>query len=153
VRPKLATAARPRSVEPARVASEALDILVIDDNPDVADSLAELLGLLGHHVSVANSGAQGIELILALAPSLVLCDLGLPSLDGVEICRRVRGLELARQPMMVALTGWGRDVDRQHTKEVGFDDHLVKPVSTPRLKSLLERVAASHVKLSRQARR
>jgi signal transduction histidine kinase len=140
---------------PARVTAEArvdetngkratpangLRILVIEDNDDIADTLADLLSDLGHVVWVARNGPDGIDLVKEQAPEVVLCDLGLPGMDGVEVCRSVRTLELAAQPMMVALTGWGRDDDRRRTKEAGFDHHLVKPVATAKLNDLLRTV-------------
>jgi signal transduction histidine kinase len=114
-----------------------LKVLVIEDNPDVADTLAEWLEDMGHKVWVARSGLSGVELVAQNLPDVVLCDLGLPELDGVEVCRSVRGLEIGAQPMMVALTGWGREDDRRRTKEAGFDAHLVKPVAVETLLHVL----------------
>jgi signal transduction histidine kinase len=117
-----------------------LRILVIEDNDDIADTLADLLSDLGHVVKVARNGPEGVELVKQEVPEVVLCDLGLPGMDGVEVCRSVRTLELPAQPLMVALTGWGRDDDRRRTKEAGFDHHLVKPVATAKLNDLLRTV-------------
>jgi signal transduction histidine kinase len=121
-----------------------LDIVVIEDSEDVADMLAALLQLMGHRVSVAYSCLSGISLVEQNGPRVVLCDIGLPDLDGVEVCRRVRGLGLAAQPLMVALTGWGRDHDRHRTREAGFDEHLVKPVDMEKLKLVLNGYAGVH---------
>jgi signal transduction histidine kinase len=127
------------------VASEGgLDIVVIEDSEDVADMLAALLQVMGHRVSVAYSGLSGISLVEQNGPRVVLCDIGLPDLDGVEVCRRVRELSLVAQPLMVALTGWGRDHDRDRTREAGFDEHLVKPVDMQKLKLVLNGCAAVH---------
>jgi signal transduction histidine kinase len=124
--------------EPAR----RLKVLVIEDNEDIAETLASWLEELGHEVSVARNGPQGVELVQSAQPDVVLCDLGLPGMDGIEVCRSVRALS-TEQPLMVALTGWGREDDRRRTKEAGFDHHLVKPVAPERLETLL-RDAAGH---------
>lgn len=116
-----------------------LGILVIEDNDDVADTLAAWLEEMGHHVKVARTGSSGLELILAMRPDVVLCDVGLPEMDGLEVCLRVRQLARDFRPMMVALTGWGKDEDRKRTKDAGFDHHLVKPVALDMLSKLLQR--------------
>ncbi len=106
--------------------------------------LAALLEVMGHRVAVAYSGLSGISLVEQNGPRVVLCDIGLPDLDGVEVCRRVRELSLAAQPLMVALTGWGRDHDRDRTREAGFDEHLVKPVDMQKLKLVLNGCVGLH---------
>jgi signal transduction histidine kinase len=118
----------------------ALKILVIEDNDDIADTLADLLAELGHRVWVARSGPDGIELVKQAMPNVVLCDLGLPGMDGIEVCSSVRGMALAAQPVMIALTGWGRDHDRRRTSEAGFDHHLVKPIALDKLNDVLRTV-------------
>jgi signal transduction histidine kinase len=115
----------------------ALDIVLIEDIEDVAAELAQWLGEQGHRVAVANTGTSGVELVAKNEPDVVICDLGLPDIDGVEVCRRIRKLALASQPRVVALTGWGREIDRQRTREAGFDEHLVKPVEAKALRTLL----------------
>jgi signal transduction histidine kinase len=120
--------------------ASALKILVIEDNSDIADTLADLLAELGHRVWVARSGPAGIELVKQAMPNVVLCDLGLPGMDGIEVCSSVRGMPLATQPVMVALTGWGREHDRRRTAEAGFDHHLVKPVALEKLNDVLRSV-------------
>ena len=120
-----------------------LDILVIEDNDDVADTLAAWLQEMGHHVQVARTGSSGLELTLAMRPQVVLCDIGLPEMDGVEVCQRVRQLARDFRPTMVALTGWGKDEDRKRTKDAGFDHHLVKPVALDRLSEVLQRAGGS----------
>jgi signal transduction histidine kinase len=129
------------SSSPAQKTGKLLDIVVIEDSEDVAETLAMWLEGLGHRVKVAKNGPLGIDLVLNTHPDLVLCDLGLPDMDGIEVCRRVRRLSLTSQPRMVALTGWGREDDRRRTREAGFDDHLVKPVAAEKLQSVLRTVA------------
>jgi signal transduction histidine kinase len=122
-------------------------VLVIEDNPDVADTLVVWLEDLGHRVWVARTGRAGVDLVMEAGPDLVLCDLGLPDIDGIEVCRRIRSLGLAPRPRMVALTGWGRGDDRRRTKDAGFDTHIVKPVAEEKLLEVLRSVtfAPEHV--------
>jgi len=122
-----------------------LDILVIEDNEDVADTLASWLEAQGHKVGVARSGPDGIELVQQTRPDVVLCDIGLPGMDGVEVCRRVRRLLISFRPVMVALTGWGGQEDRLRTQEAGFDHHLVKPVALNELRNILQSVGAARL--------
>ncbi|HVW27942.1 MAG TPA: response regulator [Polyangiaceae bacterium] len=123
-----------------------LDIVVVEDNEDIADGLLDWLESLGHRVAVARTGRGGVELIRERFPDLVLCDLGLPELDGLDVCRHVRAFPAESQPIMVALTGWGREDDLQRTKEAGFDHHLVKPVAPDKLEALLERVGGERAR-------
>lgn len=118
-------------------------VVVIEDNEDVAETLMDWLALEGHRAWVAHTGESGVGLVQEVRPELVLCDLGLPGIDGLEVCRRVRRLPLDEQPFMVALTGWGRQADRDKTKEAGFNHHVVKPVSPDTLDGVL-RMRASH---------
>ncbi len=123
-----------------------LDILVIEDIDDVADGLVQCLQDLGHRVSVARTGKSGVEMIRSQRPTVVLCDLGLPELDGLDVCRQVRTLPVGSQPVMIALTGWGREDDFRRTKEAGFDHHLVKPVVLDKLLLLLGGIGDSRAR-------
>jgi signal transduction histidine kinase len=125
----------------ARELSAALSIVVVEDNHDIAEVLEEWLKDLGHEVTVAHTGQNGIEAIRSMQPKLVVCDLGLPDIGGVEVCRAVRAFPPENQPVMVALTGWGRPEDLRQTKEAGFDHHLVKPVAPDALQALLATVS------------
>jgi signal transduction histidine kinase len=118
-----------------------LKIVLIEDNEDVGDTLVEWLQELGHHVSIARTGEQGLQLVRETAPKVVLCDLGLPGIDGVDVCRSIRSAASQSQPIIVALTGWGRADDRQRTRDAGFDHHLVKPVSLDLLFDVLRTVS------------
>jgi signal transduction histidine kinase len=131
---------RPKSVPPGGQASAALNVVIVEDNPDIAEVMVMWLEELGHGVSVAHTGKSGIELIRDRRPDLVICDLGLPDLPGVEVCRAVRAFDGEYRPVVVALTGWGREEDRRMTKEVGFDQHLVKPVAPEALRNVLRSV-------------
>ena len=127
--------------EPA-AATNGLRIVIIEDNEDVAESLKDLLEDTGHRVWAALSGTDGINLVQEVRPNVVLCDLGLPHMGGVEICRRIRALPIAVPPLMVAITGWGREEDHRRTREAGFDHHLVKPVAVDSLDRVLRTVTA-----------
>jgi signal transduction histidine kinase len=116
----------------------ALNVLVIEDNEDVAETLTMLLEELGHQVSLARTGRSGIALVQEKEPTVVLCDIGLPGMDGLEVCRQIRALATKHRPIMVAVTGWGQDADRRKTREAGFDHHLVKPVGIGSLNQLLQ---------------
>jgi signal transduction histidine kinase len=123
-------------------ATNGLRIVIIEDNEDVAESLKDLLEDTGHTVWAALSGSDGINLVQQVSPNVVLCDLGLPHMGGVEICRRIRALPIAQPPLMVAITGWGREEDHRRTREAGFDHHLVKPVAVDSLDKVLRSVTA-----------
>ena len=115
----------------------ALQIVLIEDNEDAAELLTIWLEQLGHHVRSARTGPEGLALVREVAPRVVLCDLGLPGMSGLEVCQRVRALDLPERPVMVALTGWGMAEDRRKTRDVGFDHHLVKPVASDALLDIL----------------
>jgi PAS domain S-box-containing protein len=115
-------------------------VLVVDDNVDVADSLAVLLRLQGHDVRVAHDGPTALQIAKEYRPELVFLDIGMPVMDGYEVARRMRqepGLEKVR---LAALTGWGQQEDRRRTAEAGFDLHLVKPVEPRVLEELLAEI-------------
>ena len=127
----------PPPVEAAAPAGERSQrVLVVDDNVDAAESLAMLLRLDGHQVEIAHDGFQALELAVAARPTVVLLDIGLPGMDGYEVCRRLRagGLTDAR---VIAMTGYGQDKDRQRAMEAGFDEHTVKPVEFEKLTKIL----------------
>ena len=86
--------------------------------------------------------ATGLELLHDAQPEVVLCDVGLPEMDGLEVSRRVRGSLARRRSVMVALTGWGMEEDRRRTQAAGFDHHLVKPVAPDRWPHLLHEVGS-----------
>jgi CheY-like chemotaxis protein/two-component sensor histidine kinase len=104
-----------------------LRVLVLDDNRDAADSLSWLLQLNGHTVLQAREGEEALRLAVQEKPSVVLLDIGLPGLDGYEICRRMRQNGLS-DALIVAMTGYGLERDRVRSRDAGFDAHLVKPV-------------------------
>jgi CheY-like chemotaxis protein len=111
-------------------------ILVVDDSKDAAESLAMLLSLSGHHVAVAHDGVQALEMAAAERPEVILLDIGLPGMNGYEVCRRAREGGLT-DALIIAMTGYGQERDRQRSKDAGFDTHIVKPVELNHLMELL----------------
>ena len=112
-------------------------IMVVDDNEDAANSLAALLEVLGHPTTVVYGGPEALNIAAVQRPDVMLLDIGLPGMDGLEVARRVRrvpGLEGIR---LIACTGYGRDQDARQITEAGFDGHLVKPVSAADLERIL----------------
>lgn len=127
----------PHDVEPAAAPTPGLRILVVDDNADAADSLALLLRLEGHDVRLANDGATALDLARRSRPDIAFLDLGMPGMDGFQVCRKLRVEPGLEKMMIVAVTGWGQAEDLRRTHEAGFDRHLVKPVEPHSLKRLL----------------
>jgi PAS domain S-box-containing protein len=113
-------------------------VLVVDDSVDAADMTATLLQVAGCSTRAVYSGEQVVAAVEAFAPEIVLLDVGLPGMDGLEVCRRLRALPQGRSLFIVAITGWGQDDDRRKTREAGFDAHLVKPVATDALLQVVE---------------
>jgi PAS domain S-box-containing protein len=114
-------------------------VLVVDDNRDAAKAMALLLDMLGYLPSTVYDGVAAIQAIKADAPDLVLLDIGLPGISGIEVATRIRA-EVANPPALIALTGYGQEKDREASFQAGFYDHLTKPVSMDRLIALLERL-------------
>jgi CheY-like chemotaxis protein len=120
-----------------RAASPPRRILVADDLPDNATSLTVLLRRLGHEVETAYGGVEAIQAAERFRPELALLDIGMPDVDGFEVCRRLRAEPWGKDMVLVALTGWGQERDRRKALEAGFDAHLVKPLDPARLETLL----------------
>jgi signal transduction histidine kinase len=114
------------SIEP--VIQVRRNILIADDNQDALESLALMLRLEGHEVHCASDGEEALALAGQRRPEIVVLDVGMPKLDGCEVARRIRAESWGRDAVLVALTGWGQEVDRRRSREAGFDMHLVKPV-------------------------
>ncbi len=112
-------------------------ILVVDDNRDSAESLATLLGLTGNKTHTAYDGLEAVEAAAAFKPDVVLLDIGLPKMNGFEAARKIRAGPWGKKMVLVALTGWGQEEDRQKSRDAGFDGHLVKPVDHAALTKLL----------------
>jgi CheY-like chemotaxis protein len=124
-RPERSPAAQPRR------------ILAVDDNKDAVDTLAMMLRIMGHDLQTAYDGMEAVDVAAHFKPEIVLLDIGLPRLNGYEVCRRIRELPDGRNAFIVAITGWGQEEDRRRSREAGFDHHLVKPVDPQALEQLL----------------
>jgi len=112
-------------------------VLVVDDNEDAADSLGMLLQFLGAEVMVVHDGKSALAALKTFSPAVILLDLGMPGMNGLEVARRVREDPEHKGMTLVALTGWGQREDRRRTHEAGFDYHLVKPADVSTLQSIL----------------
>ncbi len=112
-------------------------VLIVDDNRDSADSLSMLLEITGNKTAVAHDGLEAIEAAEKYRPDVMLLDIGLPKLNGHEVCRRIREQPWGKDIVMIALTGWGQEDDRRKSEEAGFNGHLVKPVDYDKLLELL----------------
>ncbi len=127
---------------PVKAASAAppLNILVVDDNRDAAESIGMLLGHLGAEVRVAEDGAQALHAYAVYRPHIVFLDISMPGMDGYELARRMREMPPDPHVTLVALTGWGQDDDRRRALKSGFDHHLVKPARLAALQSVLDSI-------------
>jgi signal transduction histidine kinase len=137
--------APPPSLKPVPTLAPALPrrILVVDDNEDSAESMAILLRLWGHHVDVAHDGDSALQSAIAQRPEVVFLDIGLPGMDGYEVARRLRRQQDGSKLTLIALTGMGRDEDRQRAMEAGFDRHVTKPVTPETLQTIVGGVPAT----------
>jgi PAS domain S-box-containing protein len=131
-------------------------VLIVDDNHDVADSLAEWLRDFGHEVWVANSGESALRQAQKIQPDLMLVDIGLPDMSGLDVARRLRSLREMDHTVLVAVTGYGQAQDRRRSQEAGFDHHWIKPLSTADLSGLFgvldSRATAAGAQTGRRAR-
>jgi len=118
-------------------------ILVVDDNVDAAESLSRLLRLQAHEVRVAYDGLAALAAASDMNPDVVLLDIGLPELDGLEVARSLRARGDGPRPLLVAMTGFGQAEDRARTAAAGFDHHLTKPVDPKLLQTLLQTARAA----------
>jgi PAS domain S-box-containing protein len=120
------------------VPAQARRVLVVDDNQDAASTVAMLLESRGHEVKTAHDGEQALRVASDFKPDVVLLDIGLPKMNGYDVCRRLREQSWSEGLIVVALTGWGQTEDRRKSEVAGFDEHLVKPVDPEVLMRLLD---------------
>jgi CheY-like chemotaxis protein len=120
-----------------RPAPRRLRVLIVEDNPDAADSLRMLLEVYGYQVTVAYTGPDGVKAAEEHRPAVVICDIGLPGMDGYRVARALRENPATAAARLIALTGYGQDEDRRRAREAGFDEHLTKPADPAVLESLL----------------
>ena len=122
---------------PAPVHASPRRILVVDDDRDAVRCLAMLLKAAGHEVHTAHDGSTALKSAQQWPPEVVLLDIGLPRMDGYEAARRLRTLPGREDVLLVAMTGYGQEEDRNRSREAGFDFHLVKPVDLTELQRVL----------------
>jgi CheY-like chemotaxis protein len=115
--------------------------LVVDDNTAAADTLAELLKAYGHDVQVVHDGQAALKAFETYRPDVMLIDIGMPSMDGYEVARRIRQKSQADGVTLIAVTGWGQETDFQRSREAGIDHHLTKPLDLAKLRALLASVS------------
>ena len=135
----------PQEGSQARAAAHAAEpqgsarrVLVVDDNPDAAISLAVMLELDQHRTHLAHSGPEALEAVASFRPDVVLLDLGLPGLNGYEVACRIRAQAGGAELLLVALTGWGGEEHREQAQAAGFDAHMDKPTNLAALARLLK---------------
>ncbi len=116
-----------------------LRILVVDDNRDSAETLSLLLELMGNEISVAYDGEEALTTANEIKPDVVLLDIGLPKMNGYDVARQIRQEPWGREPILVAITGWGQTEDKDLSRAAGFDHHLVKPVDHDQLLKLIQK--------------
>ena len=112
-------------------------VLVVDDNADAAEMLAIVLRAAGHQVEVAFSGPSGIAVARTQKPHVIFLDVAMPKMDGLKVARQLREQRETQDSLIVAVTGFGREEDRERSTQAGFDHHLVKPVETKQILELL----------------
>jgi CheY-like chemotaxis protein len=118
-------------------------VLLVDDNVEYALSLSMILGSLGHDVKVAHDGPTALNIVSEWRPDFACLDIGMPGMSGYELARRLRASSGCAEIMLIAITGWGQERDREMAKQAGFDHHLVKPVHSEAIVALMEKTAVS----------
>lgn len=141
--PASATLQRPEQVN--LKPNDAHRIMVVDDNEDAALTLALLLRTLGHEVKAVFDGSEALEEGKNFAPQIILMDLGMPGINGIDAAKQIRQLSWGDQVFLVAVTGWGQEEDKRKTREAGFNHHLVKPIRLADVQNLLSRYEQKNV--------
>ena len=112
-------------------------VLLVDDSVDAAEAMSMLLETLGHEVRVMHDGPSALAMVDDFAPDVVILDIGLPGIDGFEVAREMRTRTVTKSALLIALTGYGADSDKQKARDAGFDHHLVKPVSFTAIETVI----------------
>jgi len=128
------------SVATAETSARPLQILIVEDNPDTADSFSRLLGACGHNCRIVHSGWNVLQTALGFRPQVILLDIALPGITGYEIARELRQHPALKDVALIAISGYAQDSDRQRSLDAGFDHHLSKPVDFEALRELLAAV-------------
>jgi CheY-like chemotaxis protein len=116
-----------------------LRVLVVDDDADTAESMTLLLRIYGHAAEAVSNGPLALEKARAQPPDVVLLDIALPVMDGYEVARRLRQQPGGKRPLLIAVTGYGREEDRRRSAEAGIDFHFVKPADIEQLEGVLRK--------------
>jgi signal transduction histidine kinase len=124
-------------LQKAQKAAAPMKVLIVDDNVDSAQTSLWMLDLMGHKATVAHEGVTALEMAHEIKPDVVLLDIGMPGMDGYEVCRQLRQMPEMKNKTVIAQTGWGQESDRQKAFAAGFDHHITKPVSLDLLTQLL----------------
>jgi two-component system CheB/CheR fusion protein len=138
----LRPAPQQRAVATPALEGPTRSVLVIEDNVDTAETLRDSLSLDGHEVHVAHDGRSGIALARRVHPQVVICDIGLPELDGYQVAKALKSEGALRGAYLIALSGYAQPEDRQRAADAGFDAHAGKPVDPLRLGQMV--AAAGH---------
>ena len=125
-------------LEAPRLHSAQCSVLLVDDSPDAVESMALVLQLQGYEVRVAHDGSTALEMAHQFKPGVIFLDIGLPDINGYEVARKIRLSPATRDCVLIALTGYGQEVDYQRSMQSGFDHHLVKPIEMDALPQLIE---------------
>ncbi|MCK9685094.1 PAS domain S-box protein [Scleromatobacter humisilvae] len=120
--------------------TDGLRVLVVDDNVDSAESLSQVMQILGYPVAVGHDGVEAVEMATNWRPAVALLDIGMPRMNGLEAARAIRALPEGDRPWLIALSGWGQSEDRRKSREAGFDHHFVKPVDVEALIELIRKL-------------
>jgi PAS domain S-box-containing protein len=136
-------ASRKKDVEEKDVtAADVLHVIIVDDNIDAAETLGSLLRALGHRIDIVHDGLAAVRKINEEAPDLAILDIGMPGMNGYEVAERIRRMPGMEGIVLVALTGWGGDHDRNRSRAAGFDAHLIKPAGIADLNRLIAQIAS-----------
>lgn len=145
--PAMAGASEERNVESRErkrsIPKLSLRVLVVDDNPDAAISLAMLLRTIGNQIHTIHDGVEAVTAGEKFRPDAILLDIGMPGMNGYDTARAIRREAWGKDVLLIAISGWGQDTDRQRSAESGFDHHLMKPVDFSTLVQLLQRRVAN----------
>jgi two-component system OmpR family response regulator len=112
-------------------------VLLVDDSVDAAEAMSMLLETLGHEVRVMHDGPSALAMVDDFAPEVVILDIGLPGMSGFDVARELRTRAATKTALLIALTGYGADSDKQEARDAGFDHHLVKPVSFTAIETVI----------------